>query len=156
MIGWHAHRLLRRKDIELPRIEDEAPALPDRVPKVEHLELVLTIDIDETGMTLGTEADRLAGIAFKIDRERQASGNVWASTGNQGLVGVEFCDGGVGAGDRTLAEADLTQSRSRTNEGGKGARADLSIERTVIGFGNRIELAGMIGDDTGKDIEPAG
>ena len=39
---------------------------------------------------------------------------------------------------------------------GEGARADLDIERPGIAGADLVELARMVGDDAGEDVEPAG
>src|SRR5688572_8698095 len=62
----------------------------------------------------------------------------------------------IGAPRYALSKADLAQARTRTDERGKGARADLGIERPLISFGNSIELGRPIADDAREDVEPAG
>ncbi len=55
-----------------------------------------------------------------------------------------------------VMETDLGQAGAFAHQDREGARADLGIERTVIAGIDAIEAAGLVGDDAGEDVEPAG
>src|SRR6185295_11000765 len=63
MRGRHPYRLARGEDVELVGVEDEGALLADRLPIIEDLERGLLVDIDESRMALGAEADRLVTAA---------------------------------------------------------------------------------------------
>ena len=63
---------------------------------------------------------------------------------------------GVGEPRVAAAEADLGQARAGADDDREGARADLEIERAVIAGRDGVEAAGVVGDDAGEDVEPAG
>src|SRR5690606_5583593 len=130
-----AHRLAGGEDIELVGIEDEAPALADRLPEIVDLQRGLRVDVDEARMPLGAEA---YGLAVTRAREVDAQRHL------------------LQALRRALPEARLRQARAGAGEDREGAGRDLGIERSLVAGRDLVELARAVGDDAHEDVETAG
>ena len=108
-------------------------------------------------MALGAEAHRPVRVeAGEVDRERQAIVDVGLARRDQRLLRMQRADQRVVGQRGAGPEADLRQARAAARQDGKGARADLGIERAVIALRHRVEFLGMVGDDAGEDVQPPG
>ena len=54
------------------------------------------------------------------------------------------------------AQAQLHQARALAHEDAERARGDLDVEAALVAGIDAVEHRGLIGDDAGEDVEPAG
>ena len=159
VIGRHLHRLFRGEDVELAGIENETalPARAHRLPEITDVITGAALDVDDPGVALGAVADQaIRTKPGEVDAHGDAFAHVGVAVIDQALARVQRAQGFAVEQRIAVAEANLRQTRALAHQHRKGARTDLRVQRSVIAGGDMVEAAGLVGDDTSEDIEPAG
>src|ERR1700730_189820 len=117
------------------------------------------VDIDHLGMPprlVPADPGRLG--AGDIDREGEPVADRFRprrSVDQPDLL-VQSAERAVAEAGRAAADAQLHEARAAAHQNAESARRDLGKKRPLVALADAVELGTVIGDDPGKDIEPAG
>ncbi len=134
----------------------------DGLPEV-HRVVVAPVEIDPPRVPPGAPANQAAvgARARQVDRERQIAGLVRHATRVGDLSLLQQLPPFAGA-DRlglraaSAPEAQLIEARSRSHHDAETARSHFQVELALVAFLHLVEQRGLIGDQSGENVQPAG
>ena len=119
-------------------------------------------EIDQPGMPARPPADRPAVAGREIDGHRDALVDVGASLAaaragiDQRHLPVQPAQRGVGGRRAAPPQSELADAGAAADDDAEGARADLGEQRPLVACRHLIEDGGVVGDQPGEHVEPAG
>ena len=113
------------------------------------------VQIDDAGVRFGAIAHQIALGGPQIDRKAKTFGNQRLAR-DQRFAVMQRGQFGIRQHRLAVTKADLVQALTSAHQHRKRFRANLGIQRAVIGFGDAVKFGAAIGDAAGQQIKPTG